>query len=175
MSPAEEAVYRLLVLSGRVSAKDVALRTGLSQEKAARTLDVLIATGLASHTDETPRHFSAAPPDVALLPRLKRSAEALDLARIEAAQLIEAYQETRRRHDASQLLEVITGAEALRQQLRQIQNSAQHEMLWFCKAHYVAMPQAAMRKSSKRSRVASATARFMRRRSSMTKVPWTTS
>ncbi|MCX5166481.1 helix-turn-helix domain-containing protein [Streptomyces antibioticus] len=140
MSPAEEAVYRLLVLSGRVSAKDVALRTGLSQEKAARTLDVLIATGLASHTDETPRHFSAAPPDVALLPRLKRSAEALDLARIEAAQLIEAYQETRRRHDASQLLEVITGAEALRQQLRQIQNSAQHEMLWFCKAHYVAMP-----------------------------------
>ncbi|WSW79866.1 TrmB family transcriptional regulator [Streptomyces sp. NBC_00996] len=45
-----------------------------------------------------------------------------------------------RRHDAGQLLEVITGAEALRQHLRQIQTSTRDEMLWFCKAQYVAMP-----------------------------------
>lgn len=140
MSPAEEAVYRMLVLSGRVSAEDIAARSGLGRPEAAEILDALTAAGLASHTDGTPRHFRAAPPDVALLPRLKRSAEALDLARSEAAQLIETYQETLRRHDASQLLEVITGAEALRQQLRQIQSSAQDEMLWFCKAEYVAMP-----------------------------------
>lgn len=45
-----------------------------------------------------------------------------------------------RRRDAGQLLEVITGAEALRQHLRQIQTSVREEMLWFCKAQYVAMP-----------------------------------
>ncbi|MYS76567.1 TrmB family transcriptional regulator, partial [Streptomyces sp. SID5926] len=79
-------------------------------------------------------------PDVALLPRLKRSAEALDLAQHEAARLIESYRDTMRRRDAGQLLEVITGAEALRQHLRQIQTSVREEMLWFCKAQYVAMP-----------------------------------
>ncbi|MFF3513216.1 hypothetical protein [Streptomyces sp. NPDC002573] len=79
--------------------------------------------------------FRAAPPDGALLPRLKRSADTLELARLEATRLIQAYQDTMRRHDAGQLLEVITGAEALRQHLRQIQTYAQDEMLWFCKAH----------------------------------------
>ncbi|MFI5998170.1 helix-turn-helix domain-containing protein [Streptomyces sp. NPDC051362] len=140
MSPAEEAVYRMLVLSGRVSAEDVAVRAGLSEGRAAEILDVLTASGLVSHTDGKPRHFRAAPPEAALLPRLRQSAEALDLARREAAQLIETYQETTRRHDASQLMAVITGAEALRQQLRQIQARANDEMLWFCKAEYVAMP-----------------------------------
>ncbi|MGV9898426.1 LuxR C-terminal-related transcriptional regulator, partial [Streptomyces tendae] len=69
-----------------------------------------------------------------------RSAEALDLAQHEAARLIESYRDTMRRRDAGQLLEVITGAEALRQHLRQIQTSVREEMLWFCKAQYVAMP-----------------------------------
>lgn len=35
---------------------------------------------------------------------------------------------------------MITGAEALRQHLRQIQSDTRDEMLWFCKAEYVAMP-----------------------------------
>jgi DNA-binding CsgD family transcriptional regulator len=80
------------------------------------------------------------PPDVALLPRIKAGADALDEARMEAARLIEAYQDTVRRHHSGQLLEVIKGAEALRQHLRQIQRSAREEMLWFCKAQYVVMP-----------------------------------
>lgn len=109
-------------------------------ERMDRVLESLTAKGLASPTDGVPRLYQAAPPDVALLPRLKRSAEALDLAQHEAARLIESYRDTMRRRDAGQLLEVITGAEALRQHLRQIQTSVREEMLWFCKAQYVAMP-----------------------------------
>ncbi|GAB3170700.1 hypothetical protein GCM10027162_11570 [Streptomyces incanus] len=75
-----------------------------------------------------------------LMPGLKRHADALDLARAEATSLLEVYRDTMRRRDASELIEVITGAEALRQHLRQIQGSARDEMLWFCKAQYVAMP-----------------------------------
>jgi sugar-specific transcriptional regulator TrmB/DNA-binding CsgD family transcriptional regulator len=140
VSPEEEAVYRMLVTSGRATTEDLAQRAGLPQADAARILGSLASKGLASHTDGTPRVFRAAPPDVALLPRLKRSADALELAQFEAARLIESYRDTMRRHDAGQLLEVITGAEALRQHLRQIQAGAQDEMLWFCKAQYVAMP-----------------------------------
>jgi sugar-specific transcriptional regulator TrmB/DNA-binding CsgD family transcriptional regulator len=140
VSQEEESVYRLLVTSGRVTAAHLARRAGLPDADAARILDSLAVKGLASHTDGTPREFRAASPDVALLPRLKRSADALELARAEAARLVESYQDTMRRHDAGQLLEVITGAEALRQHLRQIQAGAREEMLWFCKAQYVAMP-----------------------------------
>ncbi|MFD4611821.1 helix-turn-helix domain-containing protein [Streptomyces sp. NPDC058440] len=140
LSPDEEAIYGLLVTSGRAAAADLAQRSGLTDSQARRILDSLTSKGLASPTDDTPRLYQAAPPDVALLPRLKRSADELDLARREAARLIDSYRDTMRRHDAGQLLEVITGAEALRQHLRQIQTSVQDEMLWFCKAQYVAMP-----------------------------------
>ncbi|WP_316745750.1 helix-turn-helix domain-containing protein [Streptomyces sp. MK7] len=140
VSGEEESLYGLLVAYGQATPADLAQRAGLSHADAARILDSLTSKGLASHTDGTPRAYRATPPDVALLPRLKRSADALELARIEAARLVESYRDTIRRHDAGQLLEVITGAEALRQHLRQIQTSAQAEMLWFCKAQYVAMP-----------------------------------
>ncbi|MFF8882898.1 helix-turn-helix domain-containing protein [Streptomyces flaveolus] len=135
-----ESVYRLLVASGRASADQLAQRTGMDPACIVHALDSLTTIGLVSHTDGEPRLFRAVPPDVALLPRIKSSADALDLARVEAARLIESYQDTARRQHAGQLLEVITGAEALRQHLRQIQASAREEMLWFCKAQYVAMP-----------------------------------
>jgi sugar-specific transcriptional regulator TrmB/DNA-binding CsgD family transcriptional regulator len=140
VSDVEESVYRLLVTSGRASATDVAHRTGLNEAEAVHVLHMLASKGMASHTDGRPRFFRATPPDVALLPRLKRSADALDLARAEATSLLESYRDTMRRQDAGELIEVITGAEALRQHLRQIQASAHDEMLWFCKAQYVAMP-----------------------------------
>jgi len=140
LSPDEESVYALLVTFGRAGAADLAERDGMPVERMDRVLESLTAKGLASPTDGVPRLYQAAPPDVALLPRLKRSAEALDLAQHEAARLIESYRDTMRRRDAGQLLEVITGAEALRQHLRQIQTSVREEMLWFCKAQYVAMP-----------------------------------
>jgi len=140
VSDAEESVYRHLVTAGQASAGDVATRTGLSPAEAEAVLDALAVKGMASHTDVLPRRFRATPPDVALIPRLKRNADALDLARAEATGLLQVYRDTMRRRDASELIEVITGAEALRQHLRQIQASAQDEMLWFCKAQYVAMP-----------------------------------
>lgn len=140
VSPVQESVYRLLVTSGRATADDIGRRTALPRDETLRVLDALTTMGLASHTDGAPPVFRPVPPDVALLSRIKNGADALDLARVEAARLIETYQDTMRRHNAGQLLEVITGAEALRQHLRRIQTNTRREMLWFCKAQYVAMP-----------------------------------
>ncbi|MEU5088358.1 helix-turn-helix domain-containing protein [Streptomyces sp. NPDC021356] len=140
VSQVQESVYRVLVMSDRATVDDIARRTTLTHADTARILDALVALGLATPADGSPRLYRAVPPDVALLPRIKKNAEALDLARTEAARLIETHRETVRRHDAGQLLEVITGAEALRQHLKQIQTNTREEMLWFCKAQYVAMP-----------------------------------
>ncbi|MGP4012957.1 helix-turn-helix domain-containing protein [Streptomyces sp. 4N124] len=140
VSPEQETVYRLLVTAGGTTADDISRRTGVSGADSTRVLESLVRQGLATHTDGTPRVFRAVPPDVALIPRIKHTADALDTARAESDRLLEAYRETSRRHDAGQLLEVITGAEALRQRLKQIQVNAREEMLWFCRAQYVAMP-----------------------------------
>ncbi|PWI15283.1 TrmB family transcriptional regulator [Streptomyces sp. Act143] len=140
IAPELEAVYRLLVTAGGATAEDIARRTDLDGTDSTQVLEALVRQGLATHTDGTPRMFRAVPPDIALLPRIKHTADALDTARAEAGRLLETYRETARRHDAGQLLEVITGAEALRQRLKQIQVNAREEMLWFCRAQYVAMP-----------------------------------
>ncbi|MET8842881.1 helix-turn-helix domain-containing protein [Streptomyces rubiginosohelvolus] len=140
LSPDEETVYGLLVASGRASMSDLADRAELTAPRTGEVLQALITKGLASPADSTPHLYMAAAPDAALLPRIRSSADALDIARREAARLMDSYRETMRRRDAGRLLEVITGAEALRHCLRQLQKGAQDEMLWFCKAQYVAMP-----------------------------------
>ncbi|MGW0877096.1 helix-turn-helix domain-containing protein [Streptomyces sp. NPDC002755] len=136
----EEAVYRLLVTSGSLVASEVIRRTGLPAASVGPALESLMTQGLVIATENHPRFYQAVPPDVALLPRVKASSDAVDLARAEAGRMVEAYRNAVGRHDAGQLVEVITGAEALRQHLRQIQVNARDELLWFCKAQYVAMP-----------------------------------
>ncbi|MFG2950472.1 helix-turn-helix transcriptional regulator [Streptomyces adustus] len=140
LTTVEETVYRLLVTSATASAEEISAQTGLPSEQAEGVLAALATKGLASRTDRQPRHFAASPPDVALLPRLQRHADALDRARTAVTDLLESYHSAARRQDAGQLIEVITGREALRQHLRQMQDNARHEVLWFCKAQYVAMP-----------------------------------
>lgn len=63
--------------------------------------------------------------------------DALDQARTAVTDLLDSYRSNQRRKDAGQLIEVITGAGSLRQHLRQLQDNARHEMMWFCKAQYL--------------------------------------
>ncbi|TWD17613.1 sugar-specific transcriptional regulator TrmB [Streptomyces sp. T12] len=141
LSTAEETVYRLLVAEGEVSVEDLVLHCkGMDRATVEAALSGLTSQGLASRSEETPHLVLATPPEVALVPRLKRQSEALDFARVEVAALVDTYQNSRRKKDTSHLIEVITGAEPLKQHLQHIQSATQHEMLWFCKPHYVAMP-----------------------------------
>ncbi|WP_374771875.1 TrmB family transcriptional regulator [Streptomyces sp. NBC_01310] len=135
----EETVYRLLITTTRASADEIALQTGFALKEVETALAALAAQGLAGTGGGTPLHYTAFPPDVALLPRLQRRSDALHEARTAVTDLLESYRSTRRQ-DAGHLIEVITGTEALRHHLRQLQDNARHEVLWFCKAHYVAMP-----------------------------------
>ena len=91
VSEAEEDVYRYLVTVSHASAADVAERTGLGPAETEAVLDALTRKGMASHTDVLPRQFRATPPDVALMPSLKRHADALDLARVEPRALPEPH------------------------------------------------------------------------------------
>jgi sugar-specific transcriptional regulator TrmB/DNA-binding CsgD family transcriptional regulator len=141
ISAAEERIYRLLVPLPFATAADIAAAAGLEVSHAEELLDSVVAQGLASRSERSvPVRYTATSPDVALSARIQQRTDALVRAGTAVTDLLHTYQDSRRRRDAGQLIEVVTGAEALRQHLRRIQDSAREELLWFCKADYVAMP-----------------------------------
>lgn len=139
VGPDEERVYRLLVGVGDATAGVVAERLRTESSEVEPLLERLAEAGLV-RTAGSPRRYAPTPPDVGFAPLLLRGTEAVDRARATVAQLTDEYRAAVRRRDADQLVEVVTGVEAIRQQLRTIQLSTRSEMLWFCRAGHVAMP-----------------------------------
>ncbi|MEU1615761.1 helix-turn-helix domain-containing protein [Streptomyces sp. NPDC005722] len=140
LTGAEAEVYRLLLVAESASAEEISGRTDLGPPAVGRLLLALEAKGLAYAVEESPGAFAVIPPQVALVPRLQRHAEALEQDRAVVLGLVETYRRSARSWGAGEAIEVISGAAALRQRLRQLQDGVRHEMLWFCKAHHVAMP-----------------------------------
>ncbi|MGW2563235.1 helix-turn-helix domain-containing protein [Streptomyces sp. NPDC001514] len=140
LSAAEADVYRALVVAVAMSAREISATTGLDEGTAERLLVALDEKGLARGLEGEPGRFAANPPDVALLPRLERRVDDLEKARTAISELMETYRRSAWARGAGEVVEIVTGAAALRQRLRQVQDSARHELLWFCKAQYVAMP-----------------------------------
>jgi DNA-binding CsgD family transcriptional regulator len=83
--------------------------------------------------------YMPAPPDVSLGPLLVHGQEKLELARAAVSQLTEEYRGSARRRDSAQLVEVVTGVDAIRRQALNLQLGAREEMAWFCLEGNVAM------------------------------------
>jgi DNA-binding CsgD family transcriptional regulator/DNA-binding MarR family transcriptional regulator len=136
----EEQAYRLLVGLSAARSSELAEVAELTQHEADEVLQRLQAKGLvAVHHADGPV-FRALPPDVALGTTLLRRQESLEAARKTVAALSEEFRASASRRDAHHLVEVIVGANALRERLRDLQESAREEILWFCRANPLAMP-----------------------------------
>jgi sugar-specific transcriptional regulator TrmB len=132
---AEQQAYRLLLRMAGAGADDLAALAGIGTGEAAALLEALRDKGLA--TGGPP--FDALPPDVALGEALLKEQQDLEAARRMVASLSEEYRTTARRRSADHLVEIVVGAAALRERLREMQDSARDEILWFCRAHPIAM------------------------------------
>lgn len=140
LTAGQEQVYRHLVGTGPVTVDDLARTTGTDRDRVAAALDGLRDHGLVTTQGGDPPRYTAAPPDMAFSPLLLRGQEALAQAQQAVAQLAQEHRSNALRHDATQLVEVVTGTAGIRQAVRNIQLSAHDEMLWFCRAGHVAMP-----------------------------------
>lgn len=137
---AEERVYRLLVEVRGANVDEIVQRLHIREREAALLLSSLHDKGLVGRLPgDGGMRYVPVPPDVALQPLLARGQEALEWARRGVEQLAEEYRAGGRRHDAGQLVEVITGTGAIRQQLRQLAYGARSDLRWFCKAEPVAL------------------------------------
>jgi sugar-specific transcriptional regulator TrmB len=135
LSGPEQHAYRLLVRLAGSGPDELARQAGVSPDEAAALLDALRRKGLASAGPQ----FHALPPDVALGERLLREQQALESARQMVAELSEEYRTNTRRRNADHLVEIVVGATNLRERIREMQDTAQHEILWFCRANPIAM------------------------------------
>jgi DNA-binding CsgD family transcriptional regulator len=135
----EEHAYRLLVGLAVARSADLAEVAELTQHEADEVLQRLQAKGLVAVQQADEPVFRPLPPDVALGTTLLRRQESLEAARKTVAALSEEFRVSANRRDAHHLVEVLVGATALRERLRDLQESAREEILWFCRANPLAM------------------------------------
>jgi DNA-binding CsgD family transcriptional regulator/DNA-binding MarR family transcriptional regulator len=135
----EEQAYRLLVGLSAARSAELAEVAKLPQHEADEVLQRLQAKGLVAVQPGDDPVFRPLPPDVALGTTLLRRQESLESARKTVASLSEEFRASASRRDAQHLVEVIVGATPLRDRLRDLQETAQEEILWFCRANPLAM------------------------------------
>ncbi|GAB3976833.1 helix-turn-helix domain-containing protein [Plantactinospora veratri] len=139
LRPQEERAYRLLLRLSAARPADLARLADVPLDEATGVLEGLRGKGLAMARPGPDPVFEPLPPDVALGNTLLRRQESLESARQAVAALTEEYRSSARRRNADHLVEVVVGAAALRDRLRDLQDSAREEILWFCRANPLAM------------------------------------
>lgn len=151
LTPAEEELYRCLLQLTTARIDELVRRLHRPREQVVAQVEALRGKGLVQRSDNDPdAPLRPTAPDVALGGTLLRRQEDLESARRLVTQLAEEYRSGLRRHHVDHLVEVITGARVLRDRLRDLQNSARTEVLWFCRANPWPWPARRMSRSSTR-------------------------
>lgn len=132
VSETEEVTYRALVRSGPSTLATLAERAQLSRESLRRMLPSLEELGLVSRLPGRPLRLTATPPGVALDALAARRQDEVASSRAAAGVLVaEAAVATVERPE--ELLEVITGGDAIAQRFYQLHEAAQHQVLGLVK------------------------------------------
>ncbi|MFB7275527.1 helix-turn-helix domain-containing protein [Streptomyces hydrogenans] len=134
LAPDEERVYRVLVRLGSATGPEVARHLGVDAREAGRLLAGLENGGMVSRDAGQVGAYVVAPPRLAFGPALAAGRHALEQVEFAVAELAEEYRRGVAGQDRAGLLEVLTGAEAIRHRFEQIQQGAQRELHAFVTA-----------------------------------------
>ncbi|MEU5060211.1 MULTISPECIES: helix-turn-helix domain-containing protein [unclassified Streptomyces] len=124
----EERVYRVLVRLGSATVPEVARHLDLDAREVGRLLGSLENAAMVSRDVGRVGAFVVAPPLLAFGPALAAGRHALEQAESTVAALADEYRRGAAGQERAGLLEVVTGAEAIRNRFEQIQYSAQREL-----------------------------------------------
>jgi len=135
----DEQIYRFL--AGRPGAAVAELRDALRIEAGAvtRALEGMAATGLVAHATDGSGRFVAAPPTVAIGALVNQQRDDLRRAEQSLAELAEVYRVAAGAQEAKDLIEVVSGVEAIRHRFDQVQRGARREVLAFVTADTLAV------------------------------------
>ncbi|MGW4049876.1 helix-turn-helix domain-containing protein [Streptomyces sp. NPDC004779] len=130
----EERVYRVLVRLGSATSLEVARHLDLDAREAGRLLGRLENGGMVSRAAGHSGVYVVAPPQLAFGPALTAGRHALEQAESTVAELAEEYRRGAAGQERAGLLEVLTGADAIRHRFEQLQHGAQRELHAFVTA-----------------------------------------
>lgn len=141
LSPLDLRVYGALVDSRSMTTAELADELGLSMQRLSQVLRGLTAKHLVIRAPGRPVRFTAVAPDVGLGALVLLKEQELESARLVANRF-----QDRHRHavgrQASDLIEVVRGSEAIARRADQIMRSARHEVRFVDKPPYAKAPAA---------------------------------
>ncbi|MDZ5623097.1 TrmB family transcriptional regulator [Nocardioides sp. HM23] len=135
--PDVEIVYRALVGSSDTSPAELAESLELPVREVEGALATLVDAGLALRADDG--SYAGAPPAVALGALINEHRQGLRLAEQALATLAEQHRSAVAGQSISDLIEVVSGVDAVRHRFQQVQQAADHEMRMFITAPFVAV------------------------------------
>jgi DNA-binding CsgD family transcriptional regulator len=138
LTPEEESVYRALLSRPGATAAELgeALPRAASEPSAA--LSRLVECGLAVRAGVD--GFTAAPPAMALGALISERRDALRTAELALATFAEEHRAATAGRTISELIEVVTGVDAIRHRFLQLQHAARTQLRNFVTAPFVAVP-----------------------------------
>lgn len=137
LSSFEEAVYLALLDCPRASPTDLAASCAATPSRIARALARLHELGLVAHLSGREACYTVIPPDLALDVLIRQREERLGQVRRTVVALTERFQTATRAETASELVEVVRGADAIHQRWLQLQQSARSEIRCLDKPPYI--------------------------------------
>jgi sugar-specific transcriptional regulator TrmB/DNA-binding CsgD family transcriptional regulator len=137
LEPAVEEAYRLLLGQGELSATELGSLQGTSTPSAYGRLELLVAAGLATPTDDVPPVFRAIDPRTGLSALIRSRQAALDRASSVIDTFAEEYRERMLRSEEHRLVEVLDGRVTINQHLAELMAGAEREVLAFDTPPYV--------------------------------------
>lgn len=132
VSSAEEAAYRALLRSGPSTLAVVAGQAKMSPESLRRLVPSLEELGLVSRLPGRPLRLTATPPGVAIDALTARRQDEVASSRAAASALV-AEEAVRRVGRPEELVEIVTGGEAIAQRFYQLHEAAHEEVLGLVK------------------------------------------
>jgi sugar-specific transcriptional regulator TrmB/DNA-binding CsgD family transcriptional regulator len=128
LDASETATYLCLLDHPRSTANEIADAMGVPARRAQRLLDAIEARGLVTHSPERPRRYLLSAPDIAIESLILQREKELQRIRGSVRQLHE--RAATHRQSSQPLIELITQRESERQVFRQLQASAQRELIF---------------------------------------------
>ncbi len=138
IEPEVEIVYRALLRTPNVSGSVLATDLDLAVNAIDKAMATLVTAGLVLAAEDGT--FAAAPPAVALGAMITTQRDALRIAEQELPVLAEAHRTAAPATRITDLIEVVTGVDAVRHRYLQVQLSARAELRHFITAPFVAVP-----------------------------------
>ncbi len=135
-----QTVYELLIDNPPATFDEICTRVDIGDACLRKVLERLLCLGLVKSTASVPPKFTATAPDVALEVLLLEQQERIKRARLYVEQLAGRYVRTAAGREPAELVEVVSGQQAVAQLVEQIVRSTSHEIRFIDKHPYAVGP-----------------------------------